>query len=126
MSSQPATCGTVPGIFRSNNHLLQALTDEDAETLWPHLQSIEIVSDTILIEAGAPVTHLYLQAGIISYSRGHIDIDDPQSLEATSCQCYRVVKKSARSVVEGLRCVAARSRPIIFCVTPSRAQIPHA
>lgn len=58
--------------------------------------------------------HRLRQAGIISYTRGHIDIDDPQSLEATSYQSYRVVKNSQRSVVEGLRRVATRSRLIIF------------
>jgi hypothetical protein len=137
---------SVPEMLRPGNHLLQPLPNDDAEALWPHLQSVELIREAILIEAGAPVTHLYLpesgivwttarlsrrllhardpcnyetlpltqellarlmgvqrnsisivahgfqQAGIISYNRGRIDIDDHESLEATSCQCYRVVK----------------------------------
>jgi hypothetical protein len=36
--------------------------------------------------------HELRQAGTISNNRGHIDIDDPQSLETTSCQRERLVK----------------------------------
>src|SRR6185437_8403800 len=30
--------------------------------------------------------------GVISYSRGHIEILDQEALRKTSCECYRVVK----------------------------------
>ena len=52
---------------RSLNRLLQEMPSEDFEALRPHLQSVEMVKETVLIEAGAPLTHLYLpESGIIS------------------------------------------------------------
>jgi CRP-like cAMP-binding protein len=33
------------------------------------------------------------RAGLIKYSRGHIEVLDRQGLEARSCECYAVVKK---------------------------------
>ena len=38
------------------------------------------------------VAHALQQAGIIRYSRGHIEITDDQALQATACECYRTVK----------------------------------
>jgi len=38
------------------------------------------------------VAHTLQQAGIISYSRGHIEINDLGGLAETSCECYRAVK----------------------------------
>jgi hypothetical protein len=47
--------------------LLQALPKADFEALPPHLQSVELVKEAVLIEAGAPLMHLYLpESGIIS------------------------------------------------------------
>jgi hypothetical protein len=52
------------------------------------------------------VSHEFQGAGVISDSRGHIDIDGPQSLEAASCRSYRAA--SARhdrllKAIDGLR-----------------------
>lgn len=56
-----------PANPRALNRLLQAISEADFEALRPHLQSIEMVKEAVLIEAGAPLTHVYLpESGIIS------------------------------------------------------------
>lgn len=53
--------------LRPLNHLLQALPASDLDSLQPHLQSVELVREAVLVEAGAPLTHVYLpESGIIS------------------------------------------------------------
>ena len=52
---------------RSPNHLLASLPAADFELLRPHLQPVELVHETVLLETGAPVTHVYFpHSGIIS------------------------------------------------------------
>src|SRR5215471_5569903 len=38
------------------------------------------------------VAHALQKAGVISYSRGRIEITDSEALQATACECYRAVK----------------------------------
>jgi CRP-like cAMP-binding protein len=38
------------------------------------------------------VAHTLQQANLIRYSRGHIEIADPDGLSKTTCECYAVVK----------------------------------
>ncbi len=38
------------------------------------------------------VAHALQRAGIISYSRGRIEITDSDALQATACECYATVK----------------------------------
>jgi CRP-like cAMP-binding protein len=40
------------------------------------------------------------QAGLISYRRGHITVIDRSGLEALSCECYSVVKKEFRRLLQ--------------------------
>jgi CRP-like cAMP-binding protein len=62
-----AASQSAPTTQRSLNHLLQAMSATDFDLLQPHLQSIELVRETVLVEAGAPLTHVYLpESGIIS------------------------------------------------------------
>jgi CRP-like cAMP-binding protein len=50
-----------------NNLLLQALPAEEFEMLRPRLQQVGLVKDTVLVKAGAPLTHVYLpHSGVIS------------------------------------------------------------
>jgi len=49
------------------NHLLQSLPTTEFEALRPHLEVVELVRETILVEAGATLTHVYLpHSGVIS------------------------------------------------------------
>lgn len=57
----------MPSTARSPNHLLQALPTADYEALRPHLTSVELVRETVLVCAGVPLTHVYLpHSGAIS------------------------------------------------------------
>jgi CRP-like cAMP-binding protein len=57
----------LPPVLQSSNQLLQALPSADFELLRPHLQIGELVREAVLVEAGAPLTHVYLpQSGVIS------------------------------------------------------------
>jgi len=57
----------LPSVLHSSNQLLQALPSADFELLRPHLQISELVREAVLVEAGAPLTHVYLpQSGVIS------------------------------------------------------------
>jgi hypothetical protein len=38
------------------------------------------------------VAHAFQQAGLVSYSRGHIEIIDIEGLRKSSCECYRAVQ----------------------------------
>jgi CRP-like cAMP-binding protein len=57
----------LPPVLHSSNQLLQALPSADFELLRPYLQIGELVREAVLVEAGAPLTHVYLpQSGVIS------------------------------------------------------------
>ncbi len=45
------------------------------------------------------VAHALQQAGIISYSRGHIDIIDADGFRETACECYDAVKAHHRRLL---------------------------
>jgi len=54
-------------VVRSPNHLLQSLSAAEFEALRPHLEFVDLVRETVLVEAGAPLTHVYLpHSGVIS------------------------------------------------------------
>jgi hypothetical protein len=38
------------------------------------------------------VAHAFLEAGLIRYSRGNIEIIDLEGLRKTACECYAAVK----------------------------------
>jgi CRP-like cAMP-binding protein len=45
------------------------------------------------------VAHALQQAGIVSYSRGHIEITNLEGLRETSCECYHVLKEQHRRLL---------------------------
>ncbi|MDB5638232.1 MAG: Crp/Fnr family transcriptional regulator, partial [Bradyrhizobium sp.] len=49
------------------NHLLRVQPAAETEALSPHLEIVELVRKTVLVEAGSPLTHVYLpHSGVIS------------------------------------------------------------
>jgi len=46
------------------------------------------------------VAHALQEAGVISYSRGRIEITDMDALLDTSCECYRTVKARHAHLLE--------------------------
>ena len=89
---QSAACNAShPVEARLSQWLLRAHELCDDQTL-PLTQ--ELLAQMIGVQRNAVslVAHTLQQAGIISYSRGHIEIDDLEGLAQTSCECYRVVK----------------------------------
>lgn len=59
------------------------------------LMTQELIANMLGVRReGVTEAALKLQrAGLITYARGHISVLDRKSLEARSCECYRVVKK---------------------------------
>jgi CRP-like cAMP-binding protein len=83
----------MPAAQRSLNHLLQALPPAEFEALRPHLQSVELARETVLIEAGAPLTHVYLpQSGIISMM---VRLSEGQTVEVAMVGRDSIVGASA-------------------------------
>jgi CRP-like cAMP-binding protein len=69
----------MPSVPSSRNQLLQALPLVELEALRPHLESVGLVGETVLIEAGAPLTHVYLpHSGVISMT---VRLSEGQSVE---------------------------------------------
>jgi CRP-like cAMP-binding protein len=49
------------------NHLLRALPAAEFQALRPHLEIVELVREAVVVEAGGPLTHVYLpHSGVIS------------------------------------------------------------
>ena len=46
------------------------------------------------------VAHAFHQAGLVSYSRGHIEIRDIDGLRRTSCECYAAVRMQCERLLK--------------------------
>jgi CRP-like cAMP-binding protein len=69
----------MPSGLRSTNQLLQSLPAAEFEALRPHLGFVELVREAVLVEAGAPLTHIYLpESGIVSMT---VRLSEGQSVE---------------------------------------------
>ncbi len=61
---------------------------------------------------GVTAAALKLQhAGVIRYSRGHIDVLDRQRLEERTCECYAAAKKEYNRLLPAARKQYSRSQP---------------
>jgi len=61
------------------------------------------------------VAHAFRQAGIVNYSRGHIEITDIDGLRKTSCECYWAVQRQRDRLLpaRASRLTASRNRGVI-------------
>ena len=72
----------MPLIQPSPNRLLQALSTAEFEALRPRLELVELVKEAVLVEAGNPLTHVYLpQSGAISMM---VRLSEGQSVEVAT------------------------------------------
>jgi CRP-like cAMP-binding protein len=61
---------------------LRALPAAELEALGPHLQTVELVREAVLVEAGGPLTHVYLpHSGVISM---RVRLSEGQTVEVTT------------------------------------------
>lgn len=91
-AQQSAACNASHSVgARLSRWLLHAHDLHDGETL---PLTHEFLARAIGVQRNAisMVAHALQQTGIISYSRGQIQIRDLEALRATSCECYRVVR----------------------------------
>src|ERR1700729_1768054 len=91
-AQQSAACNASHSVeARLSRWLLRARDLSGSESL-PLTQ--EFLAQMIGVQRNAVsiVAHALQQAGIISYSRGHIGITDLEGLRETSCECYEAVK----------------------------------
>ncbi|MCP3379280.1 Crp/Fnr family transcriptional regulator [Bradyrhizobium sp. CCGUVB4N] len=91
-AQQSLLCNTLhPVEARLARWLLRAQDLSDSETL-PLTQETLAQMMGVRRNAISLVAHALQRAGIIRYSRGQIVITDQRALEATSCDCYAVMK----------------------------------
>ena len=82
-----------PMARRPLNHLLQSLSTDDFNALQPHLQPFELVRETVLVEAGVPLTHVYLpESGILSIV---IRLSEGQRIELAMTGCDSIIGAAA-------------------------------
>lgn len=91
-AQQSAACNASHSVeARLSRWLLRARDLCDSEAL-PLTQESLAQMIGVRRNAVSIVAHALQQAGIISYSRGQIEITDIEGLRKASCECYRAVK----------------------------------
>ena len=91
-AQQSAACHAAHSVeARLSRWLLRARDLGDGENL---ALTQELLAQIIGVQRNAIsiVAHALQSAGIIRYSRGHIEITDLEGLRATCCECYQAVK----------------------------------
>jgi CRP-like cAMP-binding protein len=91
-AQQSAACNASHTVeARLSRWLLRACDLRDGATL-PMTQDLLARLIGVQRNAISIVAHALQQAGIIRYSRGHIEITDGRALQATACECYQTIK----------------------------------
>jgi CRP-like cAMP-binding protein len=106
---QSAACNATHSVeARLSRWLLRAHDLCDQQNL-PLTQ--ELLAQMLGVQRNAVslAAHALQQAGIISYSRGNIEINDLKGLAEASCECYRAVKNQCDRLLN-----SANSRPAIM------------
>jgi len=126
----------VPSIRPSSNFLLQALPAAELEALRPHLEFVELVRETVLVEAGNPLRQICLpHSGAISMM---VRLSEGQTVEVAtigrdgvfgvsaaldggiSLTSAGVVLPGEASVLDAADFRAAADRSVIFRATVAR------
>jgi CRP-like cAMP-binding protein len=83
----------MPAVSRPPNRLLQVLPAPEFLSLYPHLESVELVKETVLIEAGAPIQQVYLpHSGVVSMM---VSLSEGQTVEVAMVGRDSIVGVSA-------------------------------
>ena len=91
-AQQSAVCYASHSVeSRLSRLLLRARDLSDSEGL-PLTQEFLAQMIGVRRNAVSVVAHAFQQAGLVSYSRGHIEIRDIDGLRKTSCECYAAVR----------------------------------
>jgi CRP-like cAMP-binding protein len=91
-AQQSAACNASHSVeARLSRLLLRARDLCDSEGL-PLTQEFLAQMIGVRRNAVSIVAHAFQQAGLVSYSRGHIEIRDIEGLRRTSCECYAAVR----------------------------------
>jgi CRP-like cAMP-binding protein len=91
-AQQSAACNASHSVeSRLSRLLLRARDLSDSEAL-PLTQEFLAQMIGVRRNAVSIVAHAFQQAGLVSYSRGHIEIRDIDGLRKTSCECYAAVR----------------------------------
>ena len=91
-AQQSAACNASHSVeSRLSRLLLRARDLSDSEAL-PLTQEFLAQMIGVRRNAVSIVAHAFQQAGLVSYSRGQIEIRDVDGLRRTSCECYAAVR----------------------------------
>jgi CRP-like cAMP-binding protein len=83
----------MPSVLHALNRLLQSVPAVEFEALRPHLEFVDLVREAVLIEAGAPLTHVYLPwSGAISM---RARLSEGQTVDVAMVGCDSVFGASA-------------------------------
>ncbi len=98
---QLAACNASHSVeSRLSRWLLRARDLCDGE---PLLMTQEVLARMIGVQRNSisTVAHALQDAGIITYSRGHIEILDTEGLKQTACECYQTVRTQYARLLAG-------------------------